>query len=110
MMLDGVDIIANGSGSHHELRKLQNRLDLICSATAKGGGAYLYSNQIGCDGGRLYFDGSALIAVNGEVVKLAPQFGLKDVEVISAAIDVNAIRSFRCRTSSLMAQVGIVFN
>ncbi|MFM7858138.1 MAG: hypothetical protein ACKO96_41025, partial [Flammeovirgaceae bacterium] len=27
--LDGVEIISNGSASHHELRKLNNRLNLI---------------------------------------------------------------------------------
>ena len=36
--LNGVEIIANGSGSHHELRKLHRRIDLIRNATAKGGG------------------------------------------------------------------------
>ena len=45
------------SGSHHELRKLNTRIDLICSATQKSGGVYLYANQQGCDGGRLYYDG-----------------------------------------------------
>ncbi len=29
---------------------------------------YLYANQRGCDGGRLYFDGCACIAVNGSLV------------------------------------------
>ena len=29
MALDGVEIVANGSGSHHELRKLQTRVNLI---------------------------------------------------------------------------------
>lgn len=29
---------------------------------------YLYANQRGCDGGRLYFDGCACVAVNGELV------------------------------------------
>ena len=50
--LDGVEIIANGSSSHHELRKLDTRIELIRSATAKakGGGVYLYANQQGCDG------------------------------------------------------------
>ena len=38
MALSGVDIIGNGSGSHHELRKLETRLDLIVSATRKCGG------------------------------------------------------------------------
>ena len=45
------------SGSHHELRKLNTRIDLICGATQKSGGVYLYANQQGCDGGRLYYDG-----------------------------------------------------
>ena len=35
MSLDGVEIFTNGSGSHHELRKLNLRLDLIRSATRK---------------------------------------------------------------------------
>jgi len=35
MSLDGVEIITNGSGSHHELRKSYVRVDLIKSATMK---------------------------------------------------------------------------
>lgn len=65
--LDGVEIIANGSGSHHELRKLNTRLQLITSTTARNGGVYMYANAKGCDGGRLYFDGSSLIAMNGKI-------------------------------------------
>ncbi len=67
MGLDGVEIFTNGSGSHHELRKLHKRINLMLSATAKLGGVYMYSNLIGCDGERVYYDGCCLIAVNGEV-------------------------------------------
>ena len=35
LALSGVEIISNGSGSHHQLRKLDQRLDLIRGATAK---------------------------------------------------------------------------
>ena len=41
----GAQIITNGSGSHHNLRKLNTRVDLIRGATAKSGGCYLYANQ-----------------------------------------------------------------
>lgn len=68
LALAGVEVISNGSGSHHQLRKLHTRLDLMRGATAKAGGVYLYANQQGCDGGRLYYDGSACIVVNGELV------------------------------------------
>ena len=74
MSLDGAEIIANGSASHHQLRKLNTRLELVGSATAKAGGVYLYANQKGCDGGRLYFDGCAMVHVNGQMVAQASQF------------------------------------
>lgn len=61
MSLNGVEIFTNSSGSHHELRKLNTRVDLIREATLKAGGIYLYANQQGCDGDRLYYDGSAMI-------------------------------------------------
>lgn len=35
MALDGVEIILNGSASHHELRKLHKRIELILGATSK---------------------------------------------------------------------------
>jgi NAD+ synthase (glutamine-hydrolysing) len=35
MSLDGVEIITNSSGSHHELRKLDRRIDLIREANQK---------------------------------------------------------------------------
>lgn len=104
MGLDGVEIIANGSGSHHELRKLHTRLDLIRSASGKTGGVYLYSNQKGCDGERVYYDGCAMIAVNGEIVALGSQFSLDDVEVITATIDLEDIRSYRASKMSWCSQ------
>ena len=102
--LDGVEIIANGSGSHHELRKLHRRIDLMQNATAKNGGIYLYANQQGCDGGRLYFDGCALIVVNGQVVAQGSQFSPRDVEVITAVVDLEAVRSMRGAFISRMNQ------
>ena len=35
MGLDGVEIFTNSSGSHHELRKLNRRVELIQEATQK---------------------------------------------------------------------------
>jgi Carbon-nitrogen hydrolase len=79
MGLDGCEIFTNSSGSHHELRKLDQRLSLIQKATHTGGGVYLYANQQGCDGDRLYYDGSSLIASNGNVLAQGSQFALSEV-------------------------------
>lgn len=95
LTLAGVDILTNSSGSHHELRKLDTRLNLITEATRKGKGVYLYSNQQGCDGDRLYYDGCALIVVNGDIVAQGSQFSLNDVEVVAATVDLEKVRSAR---------------
>jgi len=68
----------------------------VRGATAKAGGVYLYANQKGCDGGRLYFDGCAMAWVNGECVAQGSQFeGLDEVEVVVATVSLSDVRAFR---------------
>ncbi|KAH6693982.1 carbon-nitrogen hydrolase [Plectosphaerella plurivora] len=97
--LDGVEIFANSSGSHFSLQKLDVRLQLIMEATRKAGGIYLYSNQQGVDGGREYYDGCAMIIVNGDIVAQGSQFSLNEVEVVTATIDLEEVRSHRSAIS-----------
>lgn len=108
LSLAGVEIIGNGSGSHHQLRKLDQRMDLIRGATTKSGGIYLYANQQGCDGGRLYYDGCAVIVVNGQVVAQGSQFSVKDVEVVTATVDLDDVRSYRGSVSSRSEQASSI--
>lgn len=104
--LDGADIVCNGSGSHHQLRKLNTRLDLMISATRKcGGGVYMYSNQQGCDGGRCYYDGSAMIVVNGSVVAQGSQFGVADVEMVGTDAAVAAACPAHPRVVAVLTRV-----
>ncbi|KAF7459580.1 glutamine-dependent NAD(+) synthetase [Marmota monax] len=100
MGLDGVEIITNASGSHHVLRKAHARVDLVTMATTKNGGIYLLANQKGCDGDRLYYDGCALIAMNGGIFAQGSQFSLDDVEVLTATLDLEDVRSYRAEISS----------
>ncbi|KAJ5947595.1 hypothetical protein N7466_000610 [Penicillium verhagenii] len=97
--LAGVEIISNSSGSHHELKKLDTRVNLITQATKLSGGIYLYANQQGCDGDRLYYDGCAMIVVNGDVVAQGSQFSLNDVEVVTATVDLEEVRTYRSGVS-----------
>lgn len=97
--LMGVEIILNSSGSHHELRKLDMRINLILEATAKSGGVYMYSNQRGCDGDRLYYDGCSLILEGGKVIAQGSQFSLNDVEVLTSTVDLDDIWSSRSSRS-----------
>lgn len=103
--LAGIEIVMNSSGSHHELRKLDTRINLVKEATAKTGGVYMYSNQRGCDGDRLYYDGCALIMNNGSVVAQGSQFSLRDVEVKTATVDLDEIWSYRTSRSRGMQAI-----
>lgn len=98
MVLDGVEIITNGSASHHQLRKLDTRVDYVKDATVKAGGIYVYANLRGCDGERVYYDGCSMIAVNGKIVAQGAQFSLQEVEVVTATVDLEEVRSHRGAT------------
>jgi NAD+ synthase (glutamine-hydrolysing) len=93
--LDGVEIIVNGSASHHELRKLHTRLGLITNASNRNGGVYVYANSSGCDGGRVYFDGSSMICMNGKIYSLDDQFSAEEVRVQLGVMDLDEVRSYR---------------
>lgn len=103
--LDGVEIFLNGSGSYHELRKAYILVDLVKSATAKNGGIYLFSNLRGCDGERVYYQGCSQIAINGHIISRAKQFALQEVEVITATLDLEDVRTYRnsIRSRNFMA-------
>ncbi|KAK5462762.1 glutamine-dependent NAD(+) synthetase [Exophiala xenobiotica] len=100
MGLNGVEVIVNSSASHAELRKLNTRLSLIQNCTRKLGGIYIYANATGVDGeARMMFDGSSMILCNGRVMKQSTQFSLNPVEVITATIDLEEVRSYRSSIS-----------
>ena len=63
---------------------------------------YLYANQQGGDGDRLYYDGCAMIALNGRIIAQGTQFSLTDFEVISATIDIEDVRAHRAKSSRSM--------
>ncbi|EOY25099.1 Carbon-nitrogen hydrolase family protein isoform 2 [Theobroma cacao] len=104
LALNGVEVFLNASGSHHQLRKLDLRLRAFIGATHTRGGVYMYSNHQGCDGGRLYYDGCCCVVVNGEVVAQGSQFSLKDIEVVVAQVDLDAVASLRGSISSFQEQ------
>ncbi|EFP74450.1 glutamine-dependent NAD(+) synthetase [Puccinia graminis f. sp. tritici] len=107
LSLEGVEIFLNSSASHHELRKLHTRIELIEEATEKAGGVYVYANQQGCDGDRIYYDGCSLISLNGKLISQGSQFSLKDVEVIVTTVDLETVRTHRVGRNSRNQQAAL---
>ncbi|OGJ56845.1 NAD(+) synthase [Candidatus Peribacteria bacterium RIFCSPHIGHO2_01_FULL_51_9] len=104
MALDGVEIFANGSDSHWEVGKLQNRVRKIFRTTESSGGIYIYANSVGGDGGRMLKDGSSLIIQNNTVLAQAPQFTLDTVTSTVATANLTAVRSYRSVAGSARVQ------
>jgi NAD+ synthase (glutamine-hydrolysing) len=101
--LNGAEVFLNSSASHGQIRKLSERLDLIANCTRKLGGIYVYSNMIGVDGdARTMFDGSSMVVSNGKVLAQADQYSLKPVDVITATVQLERVRSYRTTISRNM--------
>ena len=77
------------------LRYIYTYPSLHRSATLKSGGCYLYNNLRGCDGQRVYFNGCSCISLNGQIVARTAQYGVGEVELAAAAIDLEDIRCYR---------------
>ena len=101
---EGCDIMSNGSASHFEVGKLARRHELIKEATNKNGGIYMYSNMIGCDGNRMVFDGNGMIYMNGELKAIGQHLIFHEVEVVTAKLNLNNVRTFRAKSVSHQMQ------
>lgn len=103
----GVDIILNPSASHFAFGKLEVRRGFVCEGSRAFNVAYVYSNLLGNEAGRIIFDGGALIADGGQLVAQGERLSFKEVVVTSAVIDINRNRVVRSRTSSFQPSLEI---
>lgn len=98
--LEGVDVITNGSGSHFQLGKYNYRHRLISGTTERNGGVYLYSNQLGLDGSRQVYDGNGMIYMNGSLKAIGEHLSFHEVEVVSAVVNLDEVRTYRAQIVS----------
>lgn len=106
----GVDIILNPSASHFSFAKQEVRKRFVIEGSRAFGVAYVYSNLLGNESGRIIYDGGALIASNGHLVLESSRFSFNDFEIFDAVIDVEANRIRRLQTASFKPELGIAEN
>ena len=90
--LNNVDIILNPSASHFAFGKSRVREKLVTETTRGFYCAYVYSNLLGNESGRIVFDGEVLVASGGHLLARGQRFSFQDFVVSSAVLDVQAIR------------------
>jgi NAD+ synthase (glutamine-hydrolysing) len=102
----GVDILLNPSASHFAFGKLQVRERFVAEGSRSFQVAYVYSNLLGNESGRIVFDGGALIASEGHIVARGPHFSFKEYNLTSAVIDVDLNRTHKSRSGSFQPLLG----
>ncbi len=100
MALKGVDVILNPSASHFAFGKQETRRRFVAEGSRAFGAAYVYSNLLGNEAGRVIFDGSTLVASEGKIVASGPRLGYQDSYLAWADVDVSLNRMNRSRTAS----------
>jgi len=96
----GVDIILNPSASHFAFGKLAVRKRFVIEGSRAFGVTYIYANLLGCDEGRVIYDGGALIATQGRLIATGPRFGMETHGLTHAVIDVEQTRMIQGWTNS----------
>ena len=100
----GVDIVLNPSASHFSFGKHEVRKRFVLEGSRAFGVAYIYANLLGCEAGRVIYDGDTIICSHGEIVALGERFSFEQLQVVSGVIDLERSRMIRRRLSSFRPQ------
>jgi len=102
------DIIMNSNASHFGTNRIKKRIDCIKSRMAGSAGAYIYTNNLGCDGGRLYFDGNNLCIVNGDIQNMGKSCPMEDVVIDAVTVDISEIRHMRLDDVNFLREASLM--
>ncbi|MCS7074119.1 MAG: NAD(+) synthase [Bacteroidia bacterium] len=86
--LKNVDIILNPSASHFAFGKSKVREKLVTEASRSFCCAYVYTNLLGNEAGRIIYDGEILIAQNGILISRNKRFSYQEFNITSGVIDL----------------------
>lgn len=99
----GVDVILNPSASPFAFNKFMTRERFVIDGSRSFSCAYIYTNLLGNEAGRLIFDGDAMIASDGALLVSSPRFGYADYYITTATIDIEAPKQAHSQIKSPIA-------
>ena len=102
---NGLDLILNPSASHFSFGKPDQRFHYVLDSSRRFACAYIYTNLLGNEAGRMLYDGSIVMAAAGKCLLYSDAFSFRDYELKSAVIDLDFIRH-----EQRIRQVGRPFN
>lgn len=109
--LAGAEILGNPSASWFTIGKHRVRRGLVEQVSREDKCLYLYSSLLGCDATRLVFDGSVLIASDGQVLDEGRRFLFReDWDLVDRVVDLGVLRRARREQGSWREQVRRLHN
>ncbi len=93
--LNNVDVILNPSASHFSFGKTKLRRGLVVEASRSYACAYVYSNLLGVEAGRIIYDGEIIIAQAGKLLAQNQRFSFQDFQILTATVDLDGPRRAR---------------
>lgn len=84
------DIYLNPSASHFAFEKYGTVKGIVLESSRLSHAVYLYANHLGNEAGRLIFDGTVMIASGGRLLAENRRFSYREVNLVSAIVDLRA--------------------
>ncbi len=104
----GAQLILNPSASHFSFRKSAFRENLVVESSRKFECAYVYSNLLGNETGRMIFDGDIFIAQKGRLIQRNIKMSYRQVNLTSAILDfsnpANSLAELKNDTKNIKAE------
>ena len=90
LILNGVNLILNPSASHFAFGKIHKRAQIVKDAVASGMCAYVLTNLVGNEAGRIIYDGGSIFAWDGQVCTIGKRFSFNDVVTTFETMHISA--------------------
>jgi NAD+ synthase (glutamine-hydrolysing) len=101
----GANIILNPSASHFAFNKSQIRERFVVEGSRAFNCAYVLSNLLGNESGRLIYDGDTIIASGGKLIASGPRLSFRNVVVTSAVIDIDENKTKQIQNHSFKQSI-----
>ena len=102
--LSGVDLVMSPSASHFALGKTEIRRAILREGARFSSSVVLSANLLGCESGKMIFDGDACILDNEGVIAEQDLFSLNRVGFVCAEVDLDRGRTAQQGSASLQVE------
>jgi NAD+ synthase (glutamine-hydrolysing) len=104
----GVDIILNPSASHFAPGKADTRRNIALEGSRSCYCAVASANLLGCESGRIVFDGDTRILSEASIIGEGRRFSFKDYSIVSGTVDIIANRKLRGENAIKSSGTGLL--